>query len=200
VQNIETTQAQDLVERHVRPDLPLLSILHGIQAEAGYLPPAVISPLARALNLSRAEVYGFITYYPHFRSAPAAPVVIQVCRAEACRSVGAEALAQHIEQRTGCRFVDHGAVHTAPEPTSPAPHAPPAQISLEPVYCLGLCALSPAITINQHMHARVTPQKFDALLAALESGAVPRSPLSFGTASEAAPSAPACVSAAGEAA
>lgn len=169
---IETIQAEDLVARHMRPGLPLLSILHGIQAEAGYVPPAVIGPLAQALNLSRAEVYGFITYYPHFRTAPAAPVVIQVCRAEACQSMGAEALAQHIERRTGCRFAEHAAV----EHGSPSSGATQAQVSLEPVYCLGLCALSPAMTINQRVHARVTPKKFDALLAGVLSSPAPLSP------------------------
>lgn len=164
MQENDTTQATDLVARHVSPGRPLLSILHGIQAEVGYLPAEVITPLARALNLSRAEVYGFITYYPHFRTAPPATVVVQLCRAEACQSMGAEALAQHIEQRTGCQFAEH----------THAPHAAnaqPADISLESVYCLGLCALSPAMTINQRLHAKVTPSKFDALLEAAEQAA-----------------------------
>jgi len=158
-----TPQAQDLVARHVQPGQPLLTILHAIQAEAGYLPAGVISPLAQALNLSRAEVYGFITYYPHFRTAPPAALVIQVCRAEACQSMGAEALAQHIEQRTGCRFAEHTAhaAHQAEQPDT--------GVSLESVYCLGLCALSPALTLNQRLHAKVTPAKFDTLLAAAQA-------------------------------
>ena len=151
----DTIPVADLVARHVRPGRPLLSILHGIQAEAGYLPAGVIAPLALALNLSRAEVHGFITYYPHFHTTPPAAIVIQLCRAEACQSMGAEALAQHIEQRTGCRFAEHG------EPAGAA-------VDLESVYCLGLCALSPALMINQRLHAKVTPQKFDALLACAE--------------------------------
>jgi formate dehydrogenase subunit gamma len=161
----DTIQAQDLVSRHMRPDRPLLTILHGIQAEAGYLPADVIAPLARALNLSRAEVHGFITYYPHFRTAPPAPIAIQLCRAEACQSMGSEALAQHIEQRTGCRFADHAQV--APHADEPGPG-----LSLESVYCLGLCALSPALTLNQRLHAKVTPLKFDGLLAAAQHAEV----------------------------
>jgi len=175
----DTIPVADLVARHVRPGRPLLSILHGIQAEAGYLPAGVIAPLALALNLSRAEVHGFITYYPHFHTTPPAAIVIQLCRAEACQSMGAEALAQHIEQRTGCRFAEHGGNTGHREDTKPsghtghtgiAEHGKPAgaAVDLESVYCLGLCALSPALMINQRLHAKVTPQKFDALLACAE--------------------------------
>jgi formate dehydrogenase subunit gamma len=132
--------------------MSLLAVLHAIQDELGYVPPGAVAPLARALNLSRAEVHGVITYYHHFRSEPAAPVTVQLCRAEACRSMGTEALAQHIEAHTGCRF-DAG-------------HQPGATVELESVYCLGQCALSPAMMVNGTLHARVTPQKFDALFAA----------------------------------
>ena len=159
---ITTTQAEDLVARYVQPGLPLLSILHGVQAEVGYLPQTLIAPLARALNLSRAEVHGFITYYPHFRRTPAAPVAIQVCRAEACQSAGGEALVQHIERCTGQRFASH---HAATEVDQLAGDGPAPAISLESVYCLGQCALSPALTINQRLHAKVSPEKFDTLLA-----------------------------------
>lgn len=143
-----------LVQRHARPGMSLLAVLHAIQDELGYVPPATVAPLAKAMNLSRAEVHGVITYYHHFRTQPAAPVTVQLCRAEACRSMGTEALAQHIEARTGCRF--------------DAEHAPDATVELESVYCLGQCALSPALMLNGTLHAKVTPHKFDALLAAAE--------------------------------
>ncbi|MFM0594079.1 MULTISPECIES: NAD(P)H-dependent oxidoreductase subunit E [Paraburkholderia] len=143
-----------LVQRHARPGMSLLAVLHAIQDELGYVPPATVAPLAKAMNLSRAEVHGVITYYHHFRTQPAAPVTVQLCRAEACRSMGTEALAQHIEARTGCRF--------------DAEHAPHATVELESVYCLGQCALSPALMLNGTLHAKVTPHKFDALLAAAE--------------------------------
>jgi formate dehydrogenase subunit gamma len=132
--------------------MSLLAILHAIQDEAGFVPPEAVAPLARATNLSRAEVHGVITYYHHFRTQPAAQVTVQLCRAEACRSMGTEALAQHIEARTGCRFDEH--------------HGHADAVGLESVYCLGQCALSPAMMINGELHAKVTPQKFDALLAA----------------------------------
>ncbi|MFL9863992.1 NAD(P)H-dependent oxidoreductase subunit E [Paraburkholderia fungorum] len=143
---------EQLVQRHAQPGMSLLAVLHAIQDELGYVPPDTVAPLARAMNLSRAEVHGVITYYHHFRTQPAAPVTVQLCRAEACRSMGTEALAQHIEAHTGCRF--------------DAEYAHGATVELESVYCLGQCALSPALILNGTLHAKVTPQKFDAVFAA----------------------------------
>ena len=143
---------EQLVQRHAQPGRSLLAVLHAIQDELGYVPPDTVAPLARAMNLSRAEVHGVITYYHHFRTQPAAPVTVHLCRAEACRSMGTEALAQHIEAHTGCRF--------------DAEHRHGETVELESVYCLGQCALSPALMLNGTLHAKVTPQKFDALFAA----------------------------------
>jgi len=143
---------EELVARHAQPGRSLLAVLHAIQDELGYVPPAAVLPLARTMNLSRAEVHGVITYYHHFRTQPAAPVTVQLCRAEACRSMGTEALAQHIESHTGCRF--------------DAEHKAGAAVELESVYCLGQCALSPAMMVNGTLHAKITPQKFDAIFAA----------------------------------
>ena len=159
------TAPDDLVRRHAQPGRTLLAILHAIQDDIGFVPAETVVPLAKALNLSRAEVHGVITYYHHFRTAPPAAVTVQLCRAESCRSMGSEALAQHIESHTGCRFSgQHGRAHEAAHAT----HAggQPAPLALESVYCLGQCALSPNMTINGTLHAKVTPQKFDALLAA----------------------------------
>jgi formate dehydrogenase subunit gamma len=151
----------DLVQRHARPGMSLVAVLHAIQDDVGFVPPAAVAPLARTMNLSRAEVHGVITYYHHFRQQPAAPVTVQLCRAEACRSMGTEALAQHVEARTGCRF--DARRHDAQQHK----HAhDDSAVELESVYCLGQCALSPALVINGTLHAKVTPQKFDALLAA----------------------------------
>ena len=144
----------ELVRRHASPGASLIAVLHAIQDETGFVPPEVVAPLARTFNLSRAEVHGVLTYYHHFRTQPPAPVSIALCRAEACRSMGTEALARHIEARTGCRF-DAAAGH--------AEHAAP-EMELESVYCLGQCALSPSMTINGALHVKVTPAKFDALL------------------------------------
>jgi formate dehydrogenase subunit gamma len=149
-QNQPAVTPDERVARHLKKGASLLAVLHAIQDEAGYIPADVIAPLAQAMSLSRAEVHGVITYYHHFRSEPPARVTVQLCRAEACRSMGTEALAAHIEGHTGCKF-DSG--HQA-------------DTELETVYCLGQCALSPAMTINGELHARVTPQKFERLYEA----------------------------------
>ena len=152
----------DLVRRHAQPGMSLVAVLHAIQDDVGFVPPETVAPLARTMNLSRAEVHGVITYYHHFRRSPAAPVTVQLCRAEACRSMGTEALAQHIEARTGCRFD----AHKHGDGAQAHDHACDGAVGLESVYCLGQCALSPAMMIIGELHAKVTPQKFDALFAA----------------------------------
>jgi formate dehydrogenase subunit gamma len=139
-----------LVQRHAQPGVSLLAVLHAIQDEVGYVPPAAVAPLARAMNLSRAEVHGVITYYHHFRATPAAGKVVQICRAESCKAMGADALLAHAQQHLGC------AVHG---------HSADGAFTLEPVYCLGLCAQSPAIMLGDELHACVTPQRFDELIA-----------------------------------
>jgi len=128
----------------------LLPALHAIQEALGHIPPDSVGAIAEAFNLSRAEVHGTISYYPHFRSHPAGRCVVQVCQAEACQAMGAPALMAHVRQRLGC-----------------APHTSSADgaFTLEPVYCLGLCASSPAVVIDQAVHGRMTPQKFDRLVA-----------------------------------
>jgi formate dehydrogenase subunit gamma len=122
----------------------LLPILHDIQDALGFIPPDSVSQIASALNLSRAEVHGVITFYHHFRTTPPAKHTIQICCAEACQSMGAEQLVKHAEQRLAGRKQG--------------------ECTLQPVYCLGLCATSPAVMIGEELHARVTPEKFDRLL------------------------------------
>lgn len=156
----------ELVRKHAAPGASLIAVLHAIQDDAGFVPPDVVAPLARAFNLSRAEVHGVITYYHHFRSQSPAQVTVALCRAEACRSMGTEALAAHIEGRTGCRFdAAHAAGANSHAGTSEV------EVELESVYCLGQCALSPSMTINGELHVKVTPQKFDALFDEARAGA-----------------------------
>lgn len=126
----------------------LLPILHNIQEVFGYIPPDSVAQIASVLNLSRAEVHGVITYYHYFRTAPPARHTIQICCAEACQSMGAERLVEHAEQHIAGRK--------------------PGEYSLQPVYCLGLCATSPALMIDEELHARVTPDKFDRLIKRIE--------------------------------
>lgn len=133
-------------------DVPggLLPALHAVQRALGCVPDAAVPILAEAVNRSRAEVHGVITYYQHFRRTPPGRVVVQVCRAEACQACGAEALMAHAEQRLGCRSHETRA---------------DGAVTLEPVYCLGLCASSPAVQVGDALHARVTPRRLDELLA-----------------------------------
>jgi formate dehydrogenase subunit gamma len=129
----------------------LLPILHAVQHALGYIPAAAVPILAEALQRSRAEIHGVIQFYAHFRDQPAGPVVLEVCRAESCQAMGGERLADHAKQRLGCDF--HSTTANG-------------QVTLEPVYCLGLCAQSPAVMINGEPHARMTPAKLDQLLGA----------------------------------
>lgn len=156
---ISAIEAENLVGRHVRADRSLLDVLHAIQDETGYVPSEALGPLARAMNLSRADVYGVVTYYHFFRSSPPPRVVVQLCRAESCQSKGTEKLAEHIEARTGCKFDAHSHTDTHADASS--------NVELVSVYCLGQCALSPSMFINDQLHARMTPERFDRLFDAV---------------------------------
>jgi formate dehydrogenase subunit gamma len=127
----------------------LLPTLHAIQDAVGFIPPGAVADIAARFNLSRAEIHGVVTFYHHFRTTPPARHTIRICRAEACQSMGAEQLLAHAEKSLGCglhgKSADDG-------------------FSLEPVYCLGQCATSPALMIDDAVHARVTPEKFDRLV------------------------------------
>ena len=128
----------------------LLPALHGLQDRIGFIPPDRVPAIAQHFNLSRAEVHGVITFYHYFRSEPPPRCVVQLCRAEACQSMGGDALLDHAQRTLGCTL--HG-------------HSADGAIGLEPVFCLGLCASAPALTINETVFARVTPARFDALVA-----------------------------------
>jgi formate dehydrogenase subunit gamma len=129
---------------------PLLEVLHAIQAALGYVPPAAVPVVAEGLNLSRAEVHGVVTFYHYFRRTPPGTHTVSLCRAEACQSMGADRLAEHAKRRLGVDFHETTA---------------DGQFSLEPIYCLGNCACSPAAMIDGRLYGRVTPERFDALLA-----------------------------------
>ena len=124
---------------------PLIEILHAIQDELGCVPPEAVPPLAEALNLSRAEVHGVISFYHHFRERAPGRYVVQLCRAEACQSMNSRALEEFVRGRL---HLDFG--QTTPD----------GRISLEPVYCLGNCACAPSMMVNDELHGRVTPERF----------------------------------------
>lgn len=127
----------------------LLPVLHGIQEALGHVPSAAIPLVAQALNLSRAEVHGVVSFYHHFRSAPPGRHVIKLCRAEACQAMGARLLEGHIKARLA---VEYGAT-TAD-----------GRFTLESVYCLGNCACAPSAMLDDRVHGRLSIERLDRLL------------------------------------
>jgi formate dehydrogenase subunit gamma len=129
----------------------LLPVLHAIQDALGFIPPDAVPRIAHALNLSQAEVHGVITFYHDFRSSPPGRHVLKLCRAEACQAMGSEALASHLTRRLGIAWREtsrDGAV------------------TIEPVYCLGNCALAPAAMLDGKLRGRITADALDGVIAA----------------------------------
>ena len=141
--NPSTPHEPDVVARVIAErghfDGPLMPVLHGVQDALGYVPSAAVAQIAQALQLSRGEVHGVLGSCRHFRQQPARGPVLQVCRAESCRSMGGEALLRQAR----------GAAHC----------------TVEAVHCLGLCAHSPAVMLEGQPHARMTPERLDELLS-----------------------------------
>lgn len=134
-----------------RPDA-LLEILHDLQHQIGHVPEASLPAIAKALNLSRAEVYGVATFYHDFHLKPQGKHTIKICRAEACQSMGARQLQAMAEKFLNVRL---GGT-TADK-----------RITLEATYCLGLCASAPAVMVNEKPVARVTSAKFEKIVGEL---------------------------------
>ncbi len=127
----------------------LLPILHALQDEFGYLHEECVPMIAEELNLSRAEVHGVISFYHDFRRQPAGKHILKICRAEACQSMGCENLVAHIEKQLGVAVGETTA---------------DGALTVEPVYCLGNCALSPSIMLDSTPYGRVTPAMADTLV------------------------------------
>lgn len=128
---------------------PLLPILHAVREDLGHIDVVDLPVIADVLNLSVAEVHGVVTFYRDFRTTPGGRVTLRVCRGEACQSVGAEALGEHARQRLGIGFGET----TADE-----------ALTLEEVFCLGNCALGPAVQVAGRVHGRVSPARLDVLI------------------------------------
>lgn len=128
---------------------PLLPILHAVQEAFGYVPEAALPKIAERLNISRAEVHGVVSFYHDFRSAPAGRHVIKLCRAEACQAQGADAMAERAKARLGVDF--HATTRGG--------------VTLEPVFCLGLCACGPAAMVDGKLVGRLDEARLDAILA-----------------------------------
>ncbi len=131
----------------------LLPILHALQETFGYIDREAEALIAEALNISRAEVYGVVTFYHDFRQSPPPAHTLKLCRAEACQSMGSERLASRAEQRLGVGFGETTA---------------DGRVGLEPVYCLGLCSAAPSAMLDGRIVARLDEAKLDALLAEVE--------------------------------
>jgi formate dehydrogenase subunit gamma len=132
----------------------LLPVLHGVQDALGYVPAAAVPIIADALNLSRAEVHGVISFYHYFRESPPGRHTLHMCRAEACQSMNQRGLEAHAKKRLGVDFHQTTANGA---------------FSFEPVYCLGNCACSPAVMVDGELYGRVTPERFDDIVAQWET-------------------------------
>jgi formate dehydrogenase subunit gamma len=126
-----------------------LPILHAVQDQFGYVPEDAVPVIAQVLNLSRAEVHGVVTFYHFFRTEPPGLHTLYLCRAEACQSMGARALETYARTKLKVDFHQTTA---------------DGRFSLEPVYCLGNCASSPAVMVDETVYGRVTPARLDEIL------------------------------------
>jgi formate dehydrogenase subunit gamma len=149
--NAETAR-EIITEKQATPGA-LLPILHALQDEFGCVHREAVPLIAEILNLTRAEVHGVVTFYHDFRHEPAGRHVLKLCRAESCQARGGDALAARVTDRLGISFGD-----TTPD----------GRVTLDAVYCLGLCSVSPSAMLDGRIHARLDDQKIDALLAEVE--------------------------------
>jgi formate dehydrogenase subunit gamma len=129
---------------------PLLPILHALQEAFGHVPQAALPMIAETLNIGRAEVHGVVSFYHDFRAAPAGRHVVRICRAEACQSVGGAAVAEAALARLGVDW--HGTTADG-------------GVTVEPVFCLGLCACGPSVMVDGELHGRVDDARMRDLLA-----------------------------------
>ncbi len=141
--------ASDIIRRHAGREGSMLPILHDLQAVFGCVPPAAVRVVADALNLTRAEVHGVVSFYHDFREQPAGQHVLKLCRAEACQSMDGERIARAFLDRLGVEWGD-----TTPD----------GRLTVEATYCLGLCACAPSAMLDGEPIARLTPQSFDDIL------------------------------------
>ncbi len=130
----------DIIARHSHQEGALLPILHDVQAAFSYVSEEAMRTVASALNLTRAEVWGVVSFYHDFRQVPEVRPVIKLCRAEACQARGVEALVAGLPDQS--------------------------HVKIEPIYCLGLCAVGPAALVGNKVHARLDSVKLAALIEA----------------------------------
>src|SRR5580700_1533499 len=139
----------EIIAEHNQLEGATLVILHALQEAFGYVPEPAIPMIAAALNLSRAEVHGVFTFYHDFRHKPAGRHVLKLCRAEACQAAGGDALAARAEAKLGVALGET----TADD-----------RVTLEPIYCLGLCATAPSAMLDGRVIGRLDQTRLDALI------------------------------------
>jgi formate dehydrogenase subunit gamma len=147
----QVSEIARIIDDHLHLEGALLPILHGLQAAFGHIPQTAHAPLAQALNITRAELHGVISFYHDFRDKPAGKRVVKLCRAEACQAMGGADLSAAVLARLGLDW--HETTRDG-------------RVTVEPVYCLGLCACAPAAMVDGTLHGRAT---VDALLAGLDA-------------------------------
>lgn len=148
-----TTRVEEILNAHKGMEGPLLPILHAIQAEFGHIPQAALPQIAQNLNLSKAEVHGVMSFYHDFREAPAGAHVLKLCRAESCKSMGADRVAAFAQKELGIEW--HETTRDG-------------KVTLEPIFCLGLCACAPAAMVDGRIIGRVDEAKLTAILGGLK--------------------------------
>ncbi len=146
----DPARGTEIIAQHAQTEGATLVILHALQDAFGYVPEPAIPMVASALNLSRAEVHGVFTFYHDFRDEPAGRHVLKLCRAEACQAAGGDALAERAEARLGIALG-----HTTSD----------RRLTLEPVYCLGLCATAPSAMLDGRLIGRLDEARIDAIVA-----------------------------------
>ncbi len=149
LESFDSDRALSRIREFEHVEGALLPILHSLQDEFGYLDEGAVPLIADMLNISKAEVQGVISFYHDFRRLPAGRHVLKLCRAEACQSMGCDKTISHVEQSLGVKLGE-----TTPD----------GDFTLREVFCLGLCAHSPAAMLDEQPHGRVTPQVADLLI------------------------------------
>jgi formate dehydrogenase subunit gamma len=146
----DAARGAEIIAEYSKLEGPTLPILHALQEAFGYVPEEALPMIASALNLSRAEVYGVFTFYHDFRAKPAGRRVLKLCRAEACQAAGGDALAARAEAKLGVALGNT----TADD-----------RVTLEPIYCLGLCATAPSAMLDGRLVGRLDEARIDALVS-----------------------------------
>lgn len=144
----------EIIAEHIALEGPMLPILHAIQTEYGHVPQMAVTLIAAALNIGRAEVHGTMSFYHDFRTTPAGKHVVKLCRAEACQAQGADRTADHAREALGVDW--HETTKNG-------------NVTLEPVFCLGLCACGPAAMVDGKVVGLVTKKRFDRIISEIDA-------------------------------